>query len=207
MWRPPTAPDQRVAAMRLYVRGQELCDDGATVQEGIRLLKEAHALAPELELENWPGWAIAMHAELERPTVDCSMRACAPMLVGATPSASFVVDGRSDCVAERVAAAIRAHHFCVLDGFIGPRSARLRDACTAVSGSMRPARAAGADPRTASTRSDWVVWGAEGCLGEMVDRIDELVLQLRGCCPELVLGACRRQRPMLSRCDMHPASC
>eukprot|EP00312_Isochrysidales_sp_CCMP1244_P021209 CAMPEP_0202777756 /NCGR_PEP_ID=MMETSP1388-20130828/53296_1 /ASSEMBLY_ACC=CAM_ASM_000864 /TAXON_ID=37098 /ORGANISM="Isochrysis sp, Strain CCMP1244" /LENGTH=62 /DNA_ID=CAMNT_0049446999 /DNA_START=12 /DNA_END=197 /DNA_ORIENTATION=+ len=52
----PTAKPNRLPAVLLYIEGEALCDANA-VAEGVTKMREAFALAWELDLPEWPGWA------------------------------------------------------------------------------------------------------------------------------------------------------
>lgn len=62
--RPPTSPRRRLQALRMYTRGESLCDHPATIEEGIRCFRQASDIAWELASEEWPEWAQTIYCRL-----------------------------------------------------------------------------------------------------------------------------------------------
>ena len=200
----PTPVHARLPAVRAYVEGERLCDAGQT-SEGLRSLKEALALAWELDLPDWPSWAEVLYDQVTHGRVP--QPPSPPLLAADTSSAQPAV-------------AELAQETAVPGGLARPPSARSPTRCARATtcsygflghagglalggaieaawgeGLLQPATVAqpgnGLQGRlSAKTRSDDVAWVDAaatpwGALGELVTQADALVHALLRAAPEL----------------------
>jgi len=219
----PTAKPNRLPAVLLYIEGEALCDANA-VAEGVTKMREAFALAWELDLPEWPGWAEVLYHQLSNGLVPAG--APPPPLLSADTSsvqpevASHARDGRawwsSDGALAAIAETLRCRNHVVVDGFLGRAGGvALRVALERAwgGGVLEPAKVAlpgdGLNgQRSDRTRSDHIAWidAAEDAarwapLATLVDAADALVRALRAAAPGLARkgSAMSRMRPMASR--------
>jgi len=197
----------RLPAVRAYVEGERLCDAGQT-SEGLRSLKEGLALAPELDLPDWPSWAEILYDQVTNGRVP--QPPPPPLLARDTSSAQPAVaelarDGGAwwagEAAVGAIAGALRSRNHVLLDGFLGRAGGlALGGAIEAAwcEGLLQPATVAqpgnGLQGRlSAKTRSDDVAWvdaaaAPWGALGDLVTQADALVHALLRAAPELSGG-------------------
>ena len=155
---PPTPAHARLAAIHAHIQGEALCDAGKT-SEGIAMLKRATFLAWELDAPDWPGWAVALYAQLQdgapvpvpppvlMAPVESDVAAASAGQCGASPAAQRYIPAalatmwRSRSVAQSswwssteafhaVSTALAAQNFVVLDDFAGLAACRgFRSGC------------------------------------------------------------------------------
>lgn len=204
--RVPSPPEGRAEALRHYIAGETLCDQGS-VKQGVSAFKAAYALAWELGADDWPAWALSMHAQIMAGTaIDTN---ALPSVVAedssslepglATLRAAHPMDSpwwQSPAALGLIIATLGRKHCVVLDGFAGTVNAsQLRTACldAAVSGEMHSAK----NRVREGGRSDSVAWEPTG-FGSVVALADALMTSLQANSPGAA-GIAARQRVMLSR--------
>ena len=219
----PVSVHGRLPAVRAYVEGERLCDANET-EAGLKLLKEAIALAWELDQPDWPGWAECLYHQVTHGLVP-SGAPPPPLLATDTAAAQpalapLVADGGAwwsggDALTA-IADTLRSRNHVVLDGFLGREgSLALRAAIAAAwdDGMLQPAKVASPGnglngQRSDRTRSDHIAWidhAAEGCgerwssLAALVTHADALVRALLRTAPDLGSSAPEGSSHALSR--------
>ena len=162
-------------ALRAYREGEQLCDAGR-LEEGLRTLRAAYELAPELDGE-WPEWAEVMYAETESPIALADARA---HLVQPDVAQGRTGDDwlQPDALAAmREAMALRS--FAVCDAFLDvPSTAALRRACAAAytAGRMHPPQPPAATRQGGRKQGgDSIVWVGDAAADELGQALRELV--------------------------------
>ena len=199
-----TPAHARLPAVRAYLEGERLCDAGRT-SEGLAKLKEGLALAWELDLPDWPGWAEVLYDQVTHGRVP------PPLLLGADTSgaqpavAALAKDGGAwwagEAAVGAIADSLRSRDHVLIDGFLGRAGGlALGHAITAAwgEGLLQPATVAQPGDAlhgrySAKTRSDHVAWvdaaaAPWGALGELVTQADALVHALLRAAPDLSGG-------------------
>ena len=204
----PTPLHARLPAVRAYVEGESLCDEGQTT-DGLAKLKEAIATAWELDLPEWPGWAECLYHQVTHGLVP-SGASPPPQLAADTSSsqpavAALACDGggwwASEAAVAAIAGALRSRNHVLVDGFLGRDGGlALRGAIEAAweEGALQPAKVAQPGnglngQRSDRTRSDHIAWvdfaaagtARWGALGTLVTQADSLVQALLRAAPEL----------------------
>jgi hypothetical protein len=204
----PTPLHARLPAVRAYVEGESLCDEGQTT-DGLAKLKEAIATAWELDLPEWPGWAECLYHQVTHGLVP-SGAPPPPQLAADTSSsqpavAALACDGggwwASEAAVAAIAGALRSRNHVLVDGFLGRDGGlALRGAIEAAweEGALQPAKVAQPGnglngQRSDRTRSDHIAWvdfaaagtARWGALGTLVTQADSLVQALLRAAPEV----------------------
>ena len=214
----PTLPSLRAAAVQAYVEGERLCDTGEHAA-GIRKLREAGRQAWELEQEEWPGWAVALHAALTTgtyqpehapPLIGLSTKAWQPELADQDEGIAGTWWREAEATG-RIAAVLDVRGVVLVDGFAGEALlSRVRGECQRAcdDGILRPARVRTADdgPVQGSTtqRGDHIAWASEDgqrweSVRELARQIDSLVCSLRLVCGGEVASIESRMLPMVAQ--------
>jgi len=219
----PTSVHFRLPAVRAYVEGERLCDANET-EAGLKLLREAIALAWELDQPDWPGWADCLYHQVTHGLVPNGAPP-PPLLAADTATvqpalAPLVAGGGSwwsggDALAA-IADTLRSRNHVVVDGFLGREGGLALRATIAAAwddGLLQPAKVAQPGnglngQRSDRTRSDHIAWvdhAAEGCgerwssLAALVTNADTLVHALLRTAPDLGSSAPAGTAQALSR--------
>ena len=223
----PTAAHLRSRAMAEYVAGEALCDQPGRLEEGMVRLRRGMAMAWELNLEVWPGWATTMYERLIAggvlfvdapvPVLGADTASVQPAIAAAAQSGKAGAWWKPMPVLQAVSRSLLGRHFVVLDAFLPQDTLRaLRQCCLQAwkDGLLQPAKVARpgdgyTGEQSIRTRSDCMAWidpEAPGWapLSEHVHSAEELVRSLLRVDERLFpSGIATRMRPMVARYGRH----